>query len=95
MDTVPEFENFLTFGDKPSVKINIQNIAQTLHPIAKNQHQMPIQRNFSAPSPVSHILRDRKDKIDYKTNKLDMTFNKSLKKQRENAKRCGNQSENL
>jgi hypothetical protein len=26
-DTVPEFENFLTFAAKPSVKINIQNIA--------------------------------------------------------------------
>jgi hypothetical protein len=28
-DTVPEFKNLLTFAAKPSVKINIQNIAQT------------------------------------------------------------------
>jgi hypothetical protein len=31
-DTVPEFENYLTFSVNPSVKINIQRIAQNLHP---------------------------------------------------------------
>ena len=60
-----EFKNLLTFATKPSVKINIQNIAQTLQPIATNQ-QPPIQSTFSAPSPVTHFLRERKDKINYK-----------------------------
>jgi hypothetical protein len=65
-DTVPEFENFLKFAAKPSVKINVQNIVQTLHPITINQQQGPIQRTLSAPSPVKLFLRERKEKIDYK-----------------------------
>jgi hypothetical protein len=65
-DTVPEFENFLMFVAKPSVKINIQNIAQLLHPITTFQQQGPIQRTLSAPSPVTHFLRERKEQIDYK-----------------------------
>ncbi len=57
-DTVPEFKNFLTFAANPSVKINTQNIAQTLQPI-HNYQQGHIQRTSSAPSPVTHFLRER------------------------------------
>jgi hypothetical protein len=65
-DTVPEFKNVLTFSANPSVKINIQRIAQNLHPIYPTPQQGPIQRALSAPSPVTHFLRERKEKIDYK-----------------------------
>ncbi len=41
-DTVPQFENFLTFGAAPKVNINIQKIAQNLHPILPTQNQNPI-----------------------------------------------------
>jgi hypothetical protein len=64
-DSLPEFQNFLTFAANPSVKINTQNIAQNLHPI-QNHQQGRIQRTFSAPSPVTHFLRERKTKVDYK-----------------------------
>ena len=38
-DTVPQFENFLTFGAKPKVNIDIQRIAQNLHPILPTHNQ--------------------------------------------------------
>jgi hypothetical protein len=65
-DTVPQFKNFLTFGATPKVNIDIQRIAQNLHPILPTQHQGAVQRALSAPSQVSHFLRERKEKIDYK-----------------------------
>jgi hypothetical protein len=65
-DTVPQFENFLTFGATPTVNIDIQRIAQNLHPILPTQHQGAIQRALSAPTQVSHFLHERKEKIDYK-----------------------------
>ncbi len=63
---MPEFENFLTFSANPSIKINIQRIVQNLHPVYPTQQQGPIQWALSAPSPVTHFLRERKEKIDYK-----------------------------
>jgi len=36
-DTVPQFENFLTFGATPKVNIDIQRIAQNLHPITQSR----------------------------------------------------------
>jgi hypothetical protein len=65
-DTVPELRNYLMFAAKPSVKIYVQNIAQTVHPINTNHQQGQIQRTLSAPSPVTHFLRERKENIDYK-----------------------------
>jgi hypothetical protein len=65
-DTVPQFENFLTFGASPKVNIDIQRIVQNLHPILPTQHQGAIQRALSAPTQVSHFLCERKEKIDYK-----------------------------
>ncbi len=65
-DTVPQFENFLTFGATPKVNIDIQKIAQNLHPIYPTHNQGAIQRTLSAPTQVLHFLRERKEKIDYK-----------------------------
>jgi hypothetical protein len=65
-DIVPQFENFLTFGATPKVNINIQRIAQNLHPILPTHNQGAIQRALSDPTQVSHFLRERKAKIDYK-----------------------------
>jgi hypothetical protein len=85
-DTVPEFENFLTFGATPSVKINIQRIAQNLHPIFPTPQQGPIQRALSAPSPVTHILRERKEKIDYKAIHLGQQIKHDLQQVAQEAK---------
>ena len=65
-DTVPQFENFYTFAATPKVNINIQRIAQNLHPILPTQNQGAIQRALSDPTQVAHFLRERKAKIDYK-----------------------------
>ncbi len=78
-DTVPEFEIFLTFSANPSVKINIQRIAQNLHPIFPAPQQGPIQRALSAPLPVTHFLRERK-KIDYKAIHLGQQIKHDLQK---------------
>jgi len=86
-DTVPEFENFLTFSANPSVKINIQRIAQNLHPIYPNQQQEPIQLALSAPSPVTHFLRERKEKINYKAIHLGQQIKHNLQQVAQEAKR--------
>jgi hypothetical protein len=65
-DTVPQFENYFTFGATPKVNIDIQRIAQNLHPILPTPQPGPIQRALSAPTQVSHFLRERKAKVDYK-----------------------------
>jgi hypothetical protein len=83
---VLEFENFLTFAAKPSVKINIQNIAQNLQPINTPQQQGPIQRTFSAPSPVTHFLRERKEKINYKAIHLGQQIKHDLQQVAQEAK---------
>ncbi len=85
-DTVPEFENFLTFGTNPSVKINIQRIAQNLHPVFPTPQQGPIQRALSAPSPVTHFLRERKEKIDYKALHLGQQIKHDLQQVAQEAK---------
>ncbi len=41
-DTVPQFENYFTFGATPKVNIDIQRIAQNLHPIPHTNNQGPI-----------------------------------------------------
>jgi hypothetical protein len=84
-DTVTEFENFLTFGATPSVKINIQRITQNLHPIFPTP-QNPIQRALSAPSPVTHFLRERKEKIDYKAIHLGQQIKHDLQQVAQEAK---------
>jgi hypothetical protein len=61
-DTVPQFENYLTFSAKPKVNINIQRIAQNLHPIFPTQPQGAVQRALSAPTQVTHFLPERKEK---------------------------------
>jgi len=66
-DTVPEFcNNWLTFSAKPKVNIDTSKIAQTLTPIPFHQLPPAVQRTLSAPSPTTHNLRQRKDKIDYR-----------------------------
>jgi len=84
-DTVPEFENFLTFAAKPSVKIDIQNIAQTLTPITQNP-QGQVQRALSAPSPITHFLRERKEKVDYKALHLGQQIKHDLQQVAQEAK---------
>ena len=46
--------------------INIQRIAQNLHPILPTHNQGAIQRALSDPTQVAHFVRERKAKIDYK-----------------------------
>jgi hypothetical protein len=66
-NTVPEFcHNWLTFSAKPKVNIDTTRIAQTLTPIPFHQLPPAVQRTLSAPSPTTHNLRQRKDKIDYR-----------------------------
>jgi hypothetical protein len=85
-DTVPEFENFLTFSANPSVKINIQRIVQNLHPVYPTQQQGLIQRALSAPSPVTHFLRERKEKIYYKAIHLGQQIKHDLQQVAQEAK---------
>jgi hypothetical protein len=85
-DTVPQFENYLTFGTTPSVNINIQRIAQNLHPIFPTQPQGPIQRALSAPTQVTHFLRERKEKINYKAIHLGQQIKHDLQQVAQEAK---------
>jgi hypothetical protein len=85
-DTVPQFENFLTFGATPKVNIDIQRIAQNLHPILPTQHQGAVQRALSAPTQVSHFLRERKEKIDYKAIHLGQEIKHDLQLAAQEAK---------
>jgi hypothetical protein len=67
-DTVPEFcHNWFSFSAKPQVNIDTSKIAQTLTPIPFNQLPPAVQKTLSAPSPTSHNLRQRKERIDYHT----------------------------
>jgi hypothetical protein len=62
-DTVPQFENYFTFGATPKVNIDIQRIAQNLRPIPQPPiTQGQIQRALSDPTQVAHFLRERKPK---------------------------------
>jgi transposase InsO family protein len=85
-DTVPQFENFLTFGAAPKVNINIQRIAQNLHPILPTQNQVPIQRAVSDPTQVTHFLRERKAKIDYKALHLGQQIQNAAKEVKQKCK---------
>jgi hypothetical protein len=85
-DTVPQFENFLTFGATPKVNINIQKIAQNLHPILPTQNQIPIQRALSDPTQVTHFLRERKAKIDYKALHLGQQIQNAAKEVKQKCK---------
>jgi hypothetical protein len=85
-DTVPQFENYLTFGANPSVNINIQRIAQNLHPIFPTPPQGAIQRALSAPSQVTHFHRERKEKIDYKAIHLGQQIKHDLQQVAQEAK---------
>jgi hypothetical protein len=65
-DTVPEFcHNWFSFSAKPKVNIDTSRIAQTLTPIPFHQLPPAVQRTLSAPSPTTHNLRQRKEKVDY------------------------------
>jgi len=83
IDTVPEFETFLTFSAKPKVTINTQNIAQNLQPI---DNPIPVQRSSSAPSPVTHFLRERKAKVDYKALHLGQQIKHDIQQVAQDAK---------
>ena len=85
-DTVPQFENFLTFGAAPKVNINIQRIAQNLHPILPTQNQVPIQRATSDPTQVTHFLRERKAKIDFKALHLGQQIQNAAKEVKQKCK---------
>jgi hypothetical protein len=85
-DTVPQFENFYTFGAAPKVNINIQKIAQNLHPILPTQNHTPIQRAISDPTQVSHFLRERKAKIDYKALHLGHQIQNAAKEVKQKCK---------
>ncbi len=66
-DTVPEFcHNWFSFSATPKVNIDTSKIAQTLTPNPIQQLPPAVQRTLSAPSPTTHNLRQRKDKIDYR-----------------------------
>jgi len=63
---VPEFENVLTFAAKPSENIDTSKIAQSITPIPFHQLPLAVQRALSAPSPTTHNLQQRRDKIYYR-----------------------------
>ncbi len=84
-DTVPQFENFLTFGATPKVSINIQRIAQNLHPILPHQDNGAIQRALSALTQGAHFLRERKAKIDYKALHLGHQIQQAAQGVKQNA----------
>jgi hypothetical protein len=63
---VPEFENVLTFAAKPSENIDTSKIAQSITPIPFHQLPPAVQRALSAPSPTTHNLQQRRDKIYYR-----------------------------
>jgi hypothetical protein len=66
-DTVPEFcHNWFSFSATPKVNIDTSKIAQTLTPIPFHQLPPAVQRTLSAPSPTTHNLRQRKERIDYR-----------------------------
>ena len=85
-DTVPQFENYFTFGATPRVNINIQKIAQNLHPIPHTNTQGPIQRALSDPTQVAHFLRERKAKIDYKALHLGHQIQQAAKEVKQKCK---------
>jgi len=85
-DTVPQFENFYTFGAAPKVNINIQKIAQNLHPILPTQNQVPIKKAISDPTQVTHFLRERKAKIDYKALHLGQQIQNAAKEVKQKCK---------
>jgi hypothetical protein len=85
-DTVPQFENYLTFAATPSMNINIQRIAQNLHPIFPTQPQGAIQKALSAPTQVTHFLHERKEKIDYKAIHLGQQIKHNLQQVAQEAK---------
>jgi hypothetical protein len=79
-DTVPEFcANWLTFSAKPTVNIDINKIAARLTPVNDPLPQ-PTIRGFSASAPLSplRLLRDRKQKIDYRALHLGQTIKKDI-----------------
>ncbi len=67
------------------MQINIQRIAQNLHPIFSAPQQGPIQRALTAPLPVTHFLRERK-KIDYKAIYLGQQIKHGLQQVAQEAK---------
>ena len=85
-DTVPEFENFLTFTATPKLNIDTSKIAQKLTPILPHQVPAAIQRALSAPSPVAHNLRQRKGKIDYKALHLGQEIKRDIQQVAQGAK---------
>jgi hypothetical protein len=85
-DTVPDFENFLTFSATPKVNINISKIAEKLVPIPPHQVPEAIQRALSAPSPTSHNLRQPKEKIDYRALHLSQEIKTDIQHTAQEAK---------
>jgi hypothetical protein len=85
-DTVPEFENFLTFSASPKVNIDTSKIAQKLTPVPLDQIPAAIQRALSAPSPATHNLRQRKEKIEYRALHLGQEIKRDIQQVAQEAK---------
>jgi hypothetical protein len=85
-DTVPEFENFLTFSATPKVNIDTSKIALKLTPLPSDQVPVAIQQALSAPSPATHNLRQRKGKIDYKALHLGQEIKRDIQHVAQGAK---------
>jgi hypothetical protein len=81
---VPEFENFLTFAAKPSVNINIQNIAQRLHPINTPQQQAN-SKNFVRPLSGDTLFTREEGENRQRVNKSNTISNKLLKRLKKNS----------
>jgi hypothetical protein len=67
-DTLPEFQhNYIGFSAKPKLNLNTQTFQHLLSLPGQPLMPPPIQRACSAPSSsVSHNLRERKNKINYR-----------------------------
>ncbi len=88
-DTIPEFRyNWITCSAKPKVTFDLQTFLSDCNQANQQLTQGPPQSSQSATSQVQHFLRERKNKINYRT--LATKFNKLPRNSRQNANRCAN-----
>jgi hypothetical protein len=90
-DTVPQFENFLTFGATPKVNIDIQGLRKTctqsyLHTI-KEQFKELCQLLLKSHTSFMREKKKLTTKLSTLANKLSTTLNWQHKKRKENARR--------
>ncbi len=103
-DTTPEFRhNWITCSAKPRVTLDCQGFLDDWAEANQHLHQQPqpVQRAHSAPSPIQHNLRGRKNKVNYRALHLSQELckfhrnsilisNKRPNNSNQNSRQCGN-----